>query len=60
MKTPILILERRIRRLSRPQRIHHLRAIAKLEKPRSVRRLELEALLKAEIVAQLRKENRAA
>ncbi len=60
MKTPILVLERRIRRLSRPQRIHHLVALAKLEPERSIRRQELLALLRVEMKLQLKKEIRAA
>lgn len=60
MKTPILLLERRIRRLARPHRIAHLRALILFEQPRSIRRAELEAVLKLEVTAQIRKETRAA
>jgi hypothetical protein len=49
---------RKIRRLPRPHRIAFLQSLTALEPPRSIRRAELEAALKAEMTAQLRKENR--
>ena len=51
---------RRLRRLPRVERIENLQKLARAEKPRSVRRNELEAALKFEMTAQLRKEARAA
>jgi hypothetical protein len=60
MKIDIFTIMRRLRRLSRPNRIAHLRALISLELPRSQRRHELEAALKHELVAQLKSENRAA
>jgi hypothetical protein len=50
----------RIKRLSLPQQIHHLRALIALEKPYSVRRNELESLLTGKLTKQLRRETRAA
>lgn len=50
----------RLRRLPRSHRIAFLRSIIALEKPRSVRRAELEIALKREMTAQLKSENRAA
>ena len=58
--TPIHLIARRMQRLPLHHQIAHLRALVDLEKPRSVRRIELEALLKERVVKQLRKENRAA
>ena len=60
MKPDIFTTISRLRRLSRPNRIAHLRALISLEQPRSVRRQELEAALKREMLAQLKSENRAA
>jgi len=49
---------RKIRRLPRPHRIAFLQSLTVLEPPRSIRRAELEAALKHEMTAQIRKENR--
>jgi hypothetical protein len=49
-----------MQRLSLHHQIAHLRALVANEKPRSVRRVELEALLKERLTKQLRKESRAA
>jgi hypothetical protein len=57
--TPISILIKRMARLPRHHRIAHLRALI-LELPaRSIRRQELQHLLREEMTAQLRKENAA-
>lgn len=58
--TPIHIVCARIKRLSLPQQIHHLRALLALEKPFSVRRNELQSLLDGKVIKQLRRESRAA
>lgn len=58
--TPIHQVVSRIKRLSLPQQIHHLRALVALEKPYSVRRNELQSLLTGKLTKQLRRENRAA
>ena len=58
--TPIHLVCSRIKRLSLPQQIHHLRALLKLEPLRSVRRNELQSLLDGKMLKQLRRENRAA
>lgn len=58
-QTPIHLVVARIRRLSLPQQIHHLRALLKLEPPYSVRRNELQSLLTGKLTKQLRKENAA-
>lgn len=60
MSADIFTVLQRMRRLSRPHRIAHLRVLVLLEPPRSVRRHELEAALRREVLAQLKKENRAA
>jgi hypothetical protein len=57
---PIHLVVSRIKRLSLPQQIHHLRALVSLEKPYSVRRNELESLLTGKLTKQLRKESRVA
>jgi hypothetical protein len=49
---------RKIRRLPRPHRIAFLQSLTALAPPRSIRRAELEAALKYEMTAQIRKENR--
>jgi hypothetical protein len=59
-KPPIHIVCARIKRLSLPQQIHHLRALVAQEKPFSVRRNELQSLLDGKVLKQLRKENRNA
>lgn len=58
--TPIHQIASKIKRLSLPHQIHHLRALVAVEPPRSIRRGELESLLKDKLCRQLRKENRAA
>lgn len=58
--TPIHVVCARMKRIPLHLQIAHLRALVKDEKPRSVRRIELEALLKERLTKQLRKENRAA
>ena len=58
--TPIHIVCARMKRLPLHHKIVHLKALVQNEKPRSVRRIELEALLKQCMTKQLRKENRAA
>lgn len=58
--TPIHLIVARIKRLSLPQQIHHLRALVLLEKPYSVRRNELESLLRGKMERQLRRESRSA
>ncbi|MGW1422711.1 hypothetical protein ACWAT4_21655 [Bradyrhizobium manausense] len=60
MMTAIHVIARRMQRLPLHHQIAHLRALVDLEKPRSVRRIELEALLKERLTKQLRKENRSA
>lgn len=58
--TPISIMIRRMARLPRHHRIAHLKALI-LELPaRSIRRHELEHLLRDEMTAQIKSENRAA
>jgi hypothetical protein len=49
-----------MKRLPLAHQIAHLRALVANEKPRSVRRVELEALLRERVMRQLRKENRGA
>jgi len=58
-QTPIHLVCARIRRLSLPQQIHHLRALLKLEPPFSVRRNELQSLLDGKMLKQLRRESAA-
>jgi len=58
-QTPIHLVCARIRRLSLPQQIHHLRALLKLEPPFSVRRNELQSLLQGKLTKQLRRESAA-
>lgn len=50
----------RIKRLSLPQQIHHLRVLVALEKPYSVRHNELQSLLAGKLLKQLKRESRAA
>lgn len=58
--TPISITIKRLARLPRHHRISHLRSLI-LELPaRSIRRQELQHLLRDEMTAQLKRENRAA
>ncbi|MCU1464064.1 MAG: hypothetical protein JWO37_4139 [Acidimicrobiales bacterium] len=56
--TPIHLITSRIKRLSLPHQIAHLRALVALEKPYSVRRNELLSLLEGKLLRQLKKENR--
>lgn len=58
--TPIHLIARRMQRLPLHHQIAHLRALVANEKPRSVRRIELEALLKERLTKQLKRESRAA
>lgn len=58
--TPIHLVIARMKPLSLAHQIHHLRALVSLEKPYSVRRNELESLLRGKLSKQLRKESRAA
>jgi hypothetical protein len=57
--TPISILIKRMARLPRHHRIAHLKAIIRELPARSIRRQELQLLLREEVTAQLRKENAA-
>jgi len=56
----ICIISRRIKRLSLVQQIHHVRALVSKESPQSIRRHELECLLRDLMTKQLRKESRVA
>ena len=58
--TPLHVIANRIKALSLPQQIFHLRALVALERPHSVRRNELESLLRGKLEKQLRKEGKAA
>lgn len=58
--TDIFTIIARLKRLPRQHRIAHLRSLIAQELPRSQRRADLEAVLKKEIIAQLKHENRAA
>lgn len=58
--TPIHQIVARLKPLSLDQQIHHLRALVSFERPFSVRRNELESLLRGKVEKQLRKESRAA
>lgn len=60
MKTPIHEIVRRMKRLPLAHQAAHLKALIDAEKPRSIRRGELEAMLKDVMMRLLRKENRAA
>jgi hypothetical protein len=57
---PIHIVTNRITRLPLAHQIAHLRALVAAEPPRSIRRGELESLLKDKVTRQLKKESRAA
>lgn len=57
---PIHQIATRIKRLSLAQQIHHLRSLVAQEPLRSIRRGELEGLLKDKLCRQLKKENKAA
>ncbi len=58
MKPSIAEVLRRIRPLSRQQKIHHLRAVISQEPKRGIRRAELEAILKPILNTQLKIEHR--
>jgi hypothetical protein len=58
--TPIHLVIARMKPLSLAQQIHHLRALVSHEKPYSVRRNELESLLRGKMERQLRRESKAA
>lgn len=58
--TPVHVILSRIKRVSLPHQIAHLRALIQCEKPHSIRRNELESLLRDRLTKQIRKENRAA
>ena len=58
--TPICLVARRIQRLSLTQQIHHIRALVKRESPQSIRRHELECLLRDLMTKQLKRESRSA
>ena len=58
MKPSIVEILRRIRPLSPVHKAHHLRALIALERPRSIRRTELEAALQDIINRQLKLEIR--
>lgn len=59
-QTPLHLIVSRIKRLSLPHQIAHLRALIAQEKPYSIRRNELESLLRGKMTKQLRKETRGA
>lgn len=58
-QTPLHIIVSRLKRLPLHHQIAHLRALVALERPFSVRRSELESLLRGKMTKQLRKENAA-
>lgn len=58
MKPTIAEVIRRIRPLSRQQKIHHLRAVIAMEPKRGIRRHELEAILKPILNTQIKFEHR--
>lgn len=58
--TPIHMILSRIKPLSLAQQIHHIRALVSQEKLHSVRRNELESLLRGKMEKQLKRESRAA
>jgi len=60
MSMDIFSTLKRLQRLPRSKRIFHLQTLVLMEKPRSVRRQELQVALKREMTAQLKAENRAA
>jgi hypothetical protein len=57
---PLHIVLSRIKRLSLPHQIAHLRSLLANEKPFSVRRNELQSILEGKLLKQLKKENRNA
>jgi len=56
---PVAVMIVRMKLLSRRHRIAHLRALIQQQPIRSIRRVELVALLRDEMAAQPGKENRA-
>jgi len=58
--TPLHTIVSRMKRLPLQHQAAHLKALIDKEKPRSIRRGELEAMLKDVRTRLLRKENRAA
>lgn len=58
--TSICMVARRIQRLSLTQQIHHVRALVRNESPQSIRRHELEGLLRDLMCRQLKRESRSA
>lgn len=58
--TPIHIIVARLKPLPLSHQVAHLQALVRLEKPFSVRRNELESLLRGKMTKQLKKECRAA
>ncbi len=58
--TPIHIVIARLKPLSLPQQIHHLRALVALEPLYGLRRGELESILQGKMLKQLRREGKAA
>ena len=59
-KPPIHLVLSRIKPLAPIHKAAHLRALISIEPPRSIRRQELEAALKAIVNRQLKRESRAA
>ena len=57
--TPLHVVLSRIKRLPLHHQIAHLRALVAIEKPFSVRRNELESVLRGKVSRQLRKESAA-
>jgi len=57
--TPLHVVLSRIKRLPLHHQIPHLRALVAIEKPFSVRRNELESVLRGKVSRQLRKESEA-
>ena len=58
-RVPVVIMMIRMKRLPGRHRIAHLRALIQQQPIRSIRRVELVALLRDEMAAQPGKENRA-
>ncbi|PDT71716.1 hypothetical protein CO683_00725 [Bradyrhizobium ottawaense] len=58
--TPLHTIVTRMKRLPLQHQAAHLKALIDVEKPRSIRRGELEAMLKDVRTRLIRKENRAA
>lgn len=60
MKTPIHEIVRRMKRFPLAHQAAHLKALIDAEKPRSIRRGELEAMLKDVNLRRLKQERRSA